>query len=219
VQPPRHPLAELIVDAVAGRFVAADGGWHRVPPWRRGLEAVVGLTGHAVLALASDIANERLVGLGVDGFGGAHDPRLISALAGPRGWIDSLDALLVGRGTADDGPHRLVERPDLALHPRVQFAARIRDEPRVLGYPDADRSAVVIVGRGVAGLTELSFELEPDRRGVGGGSALVSAALATVESGELVVAAVAPGNAASLRALLSAGFVPVGSSQLFRRGG
>jgi RimJ/RimL family protein N-acetyltransferase len=39
-----------------------------------------------------------------------------------------------------------------------------------------------------------------------------------VAAGDPVVAAVAPGNAASLRALLSAGFVPLGSLQLFRRG-
>ena len=45
--PPRHPIAALIVDAATGRFIAADGGWHRVPPWRPGLEAVVGFTGHA----------------------------------------------------------------------------------------------------------------------------------------------------------------------------
>ena len=51
------------------------------------------------------------------------------------------------------------------------------------------------------------------------GARSCSDALATVETGELVVAAVAPGNAASLRVLLAAGFVPLGSSQLFRRGG
>jgi RimJ/RimL family protein N-acetyltransferase len=40
---------------------------------------------------------------------------------------------------------------------------------------------------------------------------LIRAALSTV------VAAVAPGNAESLRALLTAGFSPLGSLQLFRR--
>ena len=134
--PPRHPIAALIVDAATGRFIAADGGWHRVPPWRPGLEAVVGFTGHAVFVLGPDVPDERLVELGADGYGGAHDPRVISALAGPGAWIDSLDALLAGRGTAGTGPTRLVDRADLAGHPRVQFAARIRDEPRVLGYPD-----------------------------------------------------------------------------------
>ena len=42
-------------------------------------------------------------------------------------------------------------------------------------------------------------------------------ALSAVPSGRLVLAAVAPGNAASVRALLAAGFVPLASIQLFRR--
>jgi RimJ/RimL family protein N-acetyltransferase len=46
---------------------------------------------------------------------------------------------------------------------------------------------------------------------------MVRDALASVTAGDVVVAACAPGNAASLRTLLAAGFVPVGSSQLFRR--
>ena len=213
---PPHPLAELIIAAAARRFVVADGGWHRVPPWRDGLEAVVGFTGHAVFALRSDVTDARLTELGADGFGGAHDPRLITALAGPGAWIDSLDVLMVGRGTGD-APARLVERPDLVSHPRVRFAAQLRDDCRVLGDPDPERAAVAIVGRGIAGLTELSFELEPARRGVGAGGAFIRDALATVAAGELVLSAVAPGNAASLRALLSAGFAPLGSSQLFRR--
>ncbi len=214
-----HPLAELITAAAAGRFVAADGGWHRVPPWREGLEAVVGFTGHAVFALRSDIADARLTDLGADGFGGAHDPRLITALAGPGAWIDSLDVLMAGRGTGGTGAAapRLVGRPDLLSHPRVRFATQLRDDCRVLGLPDPGRAAVAIVGRGIGGLTELSFELEPTSRGVGAGSALIRAALATVRAGELVVSAVAPGNAASFRALLSAGFAPLGSSQLFQR--
>ncbi|MGR7025903.1 hypothetical protein [Geodermatophilus sp. URMC 62] len=45
----------------------------------------------------------------------------------------------------------------------------------------------------------------------------MSAALDAVPEGEPVVAAVAPGNTASLRTLLRAGAVPVASVQLFRR--
>jgi len=48
-------------------------------------------------------------------------------------------------------------------------------------------------------------------------AALVSDALSALPAGQLVVAAVAPGNAASLRAALAAGFRPLGSMQLFRR--
>jgi hypothetical protein len=214
-----HPLARLITAAAAGQFPDPDGSWQRVPPWRPGLEAILAFTGHAVFAVRPDIPGELLVSLGADGFGGAHDPRLISALAGADGWIDCLDMLLASRGTGrPDTPPQLVDRPDLAAHPRARFAAGVRDEARVLGYPDPARSALATLSRGLAGLTELSFELEPARRGQRAGPALVSAALTAVPAGQLTVAAAAPGNAASIRALLAAGFVPLGSVQLFRRG-
>ena len=217
---PDHPLAELIAAAAAGRFPAADGGWRRVPPWRPGLEAIIAFTGHAVFAVQPDITGHLLASLGADGFGGAHDPRLITALAGPGGWIDSLDILMAARGTARPGvTPALADRPDLAGHPRAEFAAGIRDHPRVVGYQDPRRSALAVISTGIAGLTELSFELEPGHRGAGGGARLASEVLSTVPSGQIAVAAVAPGNAASVRALLAAGFKPLGSLQLFRRAG
>ena len=212
-----HPLAGLIAAAAAGRFPAADGSWTRVPPWRPGLEAVVAFTGHAVFAVEPDISDHRLAALGADGFGGAHDPRLITALAGAGGWIDSLDMVLAavgtGRPNAAGAPAPLVARPDLAGHPRAVFATRIRDHPQVMGYPDPGRAALALISQGIAGLTELSFEVEPERRGHGDGSRLARDALAA----QLAVAAVAPRHAASVRALLAAGFTPLASIQLFRR--
>lgn len=213
-----HPLARLIAAYANGDHLWPDGGWQRVEPWRPPLEAVVAFTGRAVFAVSSDIPDDELSALGADGFGGAHDPRLIAALAGPDGWIDSLDALLVGRGTGAPGlAPRLVPRPDLHDHPRARLAAELRDDVEVLGRPGGSDSTVVTLARGVGGLRELSFEVDPAQRG-GAGAPLVRDALTTVPSGELVVAAVAPGNAASLRAVLSAGFTPVGSLQLFRPG-
>lgn len=211
-----HPLATMITDAAAGRFPAADGGWHRVPPWRAGLEGVVSFTAHSVLSVGPDVPDARLAELGADGLGGADHPRLITALAGPDGWIDCLDMVLAAHGTATAPEEELVDRADLAGHSRAQFAARIRDRRRVLGYPDPERSALVVLSTGLAGLTELSFELEPGRRGGGQAAALIGAALACVPTGDLVVAAAAPGNVASVRALLTAGFTPVGSVQLWR---
>ena len=78
---------------------------------------------------------------------------------------------------------------------------------------------MVVLSKGLAGLTEISFELEPEHRGAGGGGTLIRDALRVIPSGQLVVAAVAPGNAASLRAALTAGFSPLGSMQLLRRAG
>lgn len=174
-------------------------------------------TGHAVLAVSTEVTDETIDGLGADGFGGAHDPRLVTALAGPGAWVDSLDVLLVRRGLGDTSVRSgLVPRPDLARHPRVLHALAVRDDVAVLGLPDRSRSTVVTLGRGMAGLCELSFEVEPSRRG-GAGVALIEDALRAVPADRLVVAGAAPGNAASLRALLSTGFTPIGSFQLFRR--
>ena len=175
---------------------------------------MLAFTGHAVLAVGDDVSDELLAGLDPDGLGGAHHPRVLTALAGPGGWVDSLDAVLVARGTG--GPGLLVPRPDLADHPRARHAVEVRDDVQVLGLPSC--GAVVLVSRGLGGLPEVSLEVEPAERGAGLGARLFRAALATVEEGEVVVASVAPGNAASLRAALAAGFVPVGSVQLYRRG-
>ena len=189
-----------------------------MPPWRPGVEAIVTFTGHAVLAVTPDIKDRRLVLLGVDGLGGAYDLRLMTALAGPGGWIASLGIFMAGRGGGhSDVPPRLAGRPGLATHPRAVFAARMRDQPRVLGYADGRRSALAVIGRGIAGLTELSFELQPGHRGKGSGTELVRYALTAIPPGQLVLADVAPGNAAGVRALLLAGFIPLGSVQLFRR--
>ena len=201
-------LGALLTDAADGRFLASDGGWRRVPPWRDGVEAVVAFTGHAVLAVADDVDDAALAALDPNGFGGAHDPRTVAALAGT-GWIDALDAVLVTRGRG--GPSSLLERDDLDGHPRVAHARRLRDDVRVL--TDAEGLGFVILAAGLGGLTEVSIEVEqPGRRH---GRALIESALAEVPGGEVVCAGVAPGNAASLRAFLAVGFVPVASAQLY----
>src|SRR5680860_932737 len=174
----RHPVScadrsGLLVDAAAGSFPAPDGGWHRVPPWRDGVEAVLAFTGHAVLAVGDDVDDGTLAALAPDGFGGAHHPRVVTTLAGA-GWVDALDAVLVARGRG--GPSSLVERPDLSEHPRAVHARRLRDDVRVLG--DADGRGFVTLATGLGGLAEVSVEAwRPGRRH---GRALIGAALAEV---------------------------------------
>lgn len=225
----RADLPTVILDAADGRFPAVDGRWSRAEPWRDGTEGVVAFTGHAVLAVGCDVRDGELDRLGAHGFGGAHDPRFITALAGS-GPIGVLDVLMVARGTGGTGlpgTHPgLVQREDLRDHPRVQHAAQSRDAIAVLGWPDRDDTSVVTLARGIAGLPEIGLELmgsgsegfpgsnhrSPD---AGRGAALVRAALATVPLGEVVLASVSPGNARSLRLFLRVGFSPIGSVQLW----
>ena len=129
-------------------------------------------------------------------------------LAGPDGRVGSLDVVLVTEGAP--GPS-LPRRSDLDDHPRVRRAAGYRTDLAVYG----DDVGLVVLGRGLAGRRELSVELlDTAASGQGHGRRLIRGGLAALAAGERCWAQVAPGNAASLRAFLACGFVPIGSEVL-----
>ncbi|EAP97951.1 hypothetical protein JNB_13343 [Janibacter sp. HTCC2649] len=202
----------LVVAAWRGEHRPADGSWQRIASWQTGLYAVLSFTGHAAVSAPESVSDADLTSWGVDGFGGAHDPRVMTRLVGEDGWVDVLDAVLVAAGTGDGG---LVARPDLARHPRVAHAREVRDEVEVFGWHGRD-DVVVTRGLSFGGLAVVSYEIEPGARGEGLGTRTVQAARGLVPEGEPVIALVSPGNVSSLRAALRAGFEPVGSVQLYR---
>ena len=73
---------------------------------------------------------------------------------------------------------------------------------------------MLILSRGLASRWELAVEVDEPARGRGLGRALVVAARHLIPDGAVLWAQVAPGNAASVRAILAAGFVPVGAEAL-----
>jgi hypothetical protein len=171
----------------------------------RGLEAVVGFTGHGVVATA--LSEAAVLARGVDGFGSCFEPSFLCWLAGPRGWLDSIDVTLVARAR---GRGRLPRRTDLDDHPRVRHARRLRTDVEVYG----DERGLVTLATGLAGRRELSIELPSEHQGRGIGRSLLYDALGLAPAGEPVFSAVAPGNARSLRAFLALGFAPLGSELL-----
>ncbi|WP_265446412.1 N-acetyltransferase [Flexivirga meconopsidis] len=208
-----HPVGRMIRDAFAGRPPSADGSWERQCPWRPGIFGIIAFTGHAVLCVPDDWTDASLRALRPDGYGGAADPRVIVALAGTDGFIDSLDTIFAAPGVGGDA--RLEPRSDLAGHPRAKRAADLRDGVQVFGLPGRD-SAVVTVARGIGGLPELSFELDETARGRGLGNEMLWAARTLAGPDDVLIASVSPGNVASTRAVLAAGFLPVAGVQLFR---
>ena len=104
---------------------------------------------------------------------------------------------------------------DGRAHPRIARALRYRDDVRAWL---AD-GGVVLLGRGVAGRWEVAIEVEPGHRGQGLGALLAIAARHLVPAGRPLWAQIAPGNAASVRAFLAAGFRPVGAEALLARDG
>jgi hypothetical protein len=209
VAPMPHPLLDLLHAAADGRFPPVDGGVTVVPPLGNGLECSYAFTGHAVVATALPAAD--VLARGPDGYGGSMAPDFLRWLAGPDGWLDALDATLVARGRGRGG-RTPPARPDLADHPRAAWARNVRTGVEVYG----DERGLVTLGRGLAGRCELSVEVDHGGAGAGRGRALLADALHLVPAGEPVFAAVAPGNARSLRAFLATGFTPVGSEVLYR---
>ncbi|NOY55195.1 MAG: hypothetical protein GXP34_04330 [Actinobacteria bacterium] len=201
-----HPLLAVLEDAAAGRFPPVDGAVDVLPSWRS-LEAVIAFTGHAFVATALEA--DAIRAAGADGYGGAHNARFLTWLAGRDGWIGCLDNLLVAPGL--DAP-ALPERFDLDDHPRTRLARNLRVDVRVYG----DDRGLVILGTGVAGRLDVSVEVPESARSRGVGRSLITDARGLVGKADWLFASISPGNAASLRAFLAAGFRPIGGEVLLR---
>jgi GNAT superfamily N-acetyltransferase len=202
-----HPVGLVLAAAVRGEFPEPDGSVEIVPPWQGGVEGVVALTGRAYVA--TELPADHVLARDVDGFGSALAPAFIGWLAGPGGWLDCLDVLVGAMGTGAGGPPR---RDDLLEHRRARHARQVRGEVVV----HADERGVVTVGAGIGGLAEIGVEVAESHRNRGVGRSLVADALGLFLSAEPVLGAVTPGNAASLRAFLAAGFRPLGAVHLVR---
>lgn len=221
--PEPHPLLPVLHAAAAGSFPPVDGRAELMPALPRGLRCVLSFTGHAYVA--TDQSPAELADLGLDGFGQAVHPATLLRLAGPHGLVGVLDGTLVGRGRGRDrgrgrgrggpaGLDPLPARHDLDDHHRVRHALAIRDDVHVYG----DGRGLVTLAAGLAGRLELSIEVSDHLQGKGVGASLLDDGLGLVPAGELVFAAVSPGNVRSLRAFLRAGFEPIGSEVIIQPG-
>ena len=135
-----------------------------------------------------------------------HGARFLVALADRIGAdVGALDVVLARR----QAPATTIGLTEISArdHPRVRRALRYRDDVRV--WEAADGAGHVLLGRGLAGRWEVAFEVRPDARGRGLGRALAESAAALLPEDEPVFAQVSPGHAASLRAVLAAGYRPL----------
>jgi GNAT superfamily N-acetyltransferase len=202
-------LADVLRAAAQGRHPEPDGSADVLPQQGRAA-GVVAFSAHFVVSADVDHhwVRDRLP---PGDYSAPLGARFLVALADRIGAdVGSIDAVLAatgrGDGQAGDAAGSL-EEIEAREHPRVVRALRYRDDVRVWRTPEG--TGHLIVGRGLAGRWETAFEVEPPARGLGLGRRLAAAATAFVPTGEPVWAQVAPGNAASLRAVLAAGYVPV----------
>ncbi len=198
-------LAAVLRAAARGRPPEPDGTVD-VLPMQGPAAGVVAFSARFVVCADVEPAWVRAL-LPPGDFNAPLGARFLVALADRIGAdIGSIDAVLAAPGTDGRDPLGLTEVTDRD-HPRVVRALRYREDVRV--WRTSDGAGHLVVGRGLAGRWETAFEVDPAARGRGLGRRLAAAARTLAPPGEAVWAQVAPGNAASLRAVLAAGYAPV----------
>jgi GNAT superfamily N-acetyltransferase len=205
-------LAGLIEAAERGQFPPADFGVTYLPAPARTAAAVLGFTGHNVIAADVDAA-------WLDARVPAGDPSLpfnppflrdLELLLNAR--VNNIDMLALA--PPRPGPPALaLQKIEDQTHPRVRRALRYRSDVEVWSCP----GGVLSIGRGLAGRWEIGLEVAPEFRGKGLGRALAEAARHLVPADRPVWAQIGVGTAASVRAFLAAGFVPIGEEALLVR--
>ncbi|MFK4083493.1 GNAT family N-acetyltransferase [Kribbella sp. NPDC020789] len=202
-------LSEILLGVEAGVFPTPDLGVTVVSPPSARESCVMAFTAHTVIAAEVDatwVAQRRPT----------DDPAVLVsqpfllALAEKTGREPhTLDAMLLA--PALDATPELKELTDHD-HPRVRRALEFREDVRTYADP---YGGIVTIGHGVAGRLECAIEVPEQVQGQGHGRRLALAARALIPADAHVWAQVTPGNAASFRAFLAAGYQIVGSEILF----
>ncbi|MEY2454679.1 MAG: hypothetical protein QOD92_4253 [Acidimicrobiaceae bacterium] len=206
-------MLHILTEAAYGRPPVADGDITVLPALPGPRHCVVAFTAHHVMAaeIDEDTIRQRLDP------GDLSQPLSAPFLLFLAGWLGAspgpIDMLMV----APPGDHELplYARDDLVDHPRVQRAGRYRRELTVYAHREhGEPDGILVIGRGVAGRWEMAYEVAPTARDCGLGRRIARAAGRFVDD-EPLFAQVTPGNVASVRACLAAGYVPIGSEVLF----
>ncbi|MBI2912840.1 MAG: GNAT family N-acetyltransferase [Chloroflexi bacterium] len=210
-----HPLQAILRDAASGRFPPPDGRVEVFGPPSSPADAVIAFTAHHVIAADVDPEWVRSC-LDPDDVAAPMNPAFLAALGERlRARPGIVDAVFCAHGVLGQPGVRLVEIRNPSDHPRVERALAYRTDVRVYATPDGD--GMLVLGRGLVGRREAAFEVVPEGRGRGLGRALVAAARHLIPEGEPLFIQVAPGNVASVRAIIAAGFKPIAGEVLFLR--
>jgi GNAT superfamily N-acetyltransferase len=207
------PLTAILDRIADGKFPPADGRMTILPLASSRYDGVLSFTAHAVIFTEADPAwvHSQLKG---DSLAAPLSARFLHALGERTGKSSgSIDVVTLAEPLSGQPPIELTPEAD-PEHPRIARALHYRDDVRAW----QGDGGVVLLGRGVGGRWETAIEVDGDRRGEGIGRKLAIAARHLVPGGAPLWAQIAPGNAASVRAFLAAGFRPVGAEVLLTPG-
>lgn len=204
-------LLDLLHGTAIGQFPTPDGTVTVIPEAPGPAAAVLGFTSHFIVCAPVDPAWVQT----------QLPPGDLSAPLGARFIVALADRLDVHIGAHDAVMAAVAHdaRPAIELepvessnHPRIVRARRYRDDIRAWITHQGD--GLALLGRGVAGRWEVSFDVATGARGRNLGRDLAAAALGLLPNGTPVFAQVSPANAASVRSVLAAGYRPIGAEVL-----
>ncbi|MCI0688483.1 MAG: hypothetical protein L0Y54_14795 [Sporichthyaceae bacterium] len=206
-------IGALMAEIAAGRMPAPDAGVEVVPAPSTTHAAVLAFTAHHLIA--ADVPDDWVQArVRHDPFTAPTSPEFLLALGDrigrPAGMVD----VVFGAPAADpDSAPLELRRAGENGSGRVERARRYRRA--VQAWETADGAAVLVLGRGLGGRWEASYEVQPAQRGRGLGRLLAATARCLVPPGATVFLQASPGNAASMRAAIGAGYTVIGAEVLF----
>lgn len=206
---PPGALAALLARVAAGNHMPPDGGVTIVPQPSSRDCGVISFTAHSVIFADADPAWVRAQ-LPDGDLGAPMNSRFLQALCAHTGRRARGVDMLCLTESLPGRPRLRLTRCPAQSHPRVDLALRSRDN--VMAW--AADGGIVLLGRGLAGRWEVAVEVEPDHRGRGLGRELAAAARHLIPAGAPLWAQISPGNVASVRAFLAAGYQHVGAEAL-----
>lgn len=206
-------IGELMAEVAAGRMPPADARVEVVPAPSTTHAAVLAFTAHHLIAaeVPEQWVHDQVQD---DPLTAPTSPRFLLELGRRIGHpARTLDIVFAAPAlTADGAPLAIAEvAPD--AQGRVERALRYRRDVRAWETPDG--TGLLVLGHGLGGRWEASYEVAPAHRGRGLGRQLATAARALVPPADTVFLQASPGNAASVRAALAAGYTVVGAEVLF----
>jgi hypothetical protein len=206
-------IGELMAELAAGRMPPADARVLVVPAPSTTHAAVLAFTAHHLVA--ADVPDRWIQDqVRHDPFTAPTSPEFLRELGRRAGHqAGTVDVVFIApAGSANGAPLAVREvLPD--SQPRVERARRYRRDVRA--WQTLDRAGLIVIGRGLGGRWEASYEVAPVRRGRGLGRQLAATARTLIPPTDTLFLQASPGNAASIRAAIGAGYTAVGAEVLF----